>query len=181
MIKTLAPVGVAAALLAACVPLTAQADAPGTSGPCSGAGTGNPVQHTGNGHHSFTDAHNNCVNFVGTNNTAFLDDSNFNLVNMNGNNDVVHQFTNSSHNTISFAAGANFDTLSASNATGDIVNFDPGAVNDVVTLVGMTNDLVEMTQFAVNDYLIFTAGCGNIGRVIALSNLGTPTSPIMIC
>lgn len=91
MRKILAPVGVpglAASALAIAGPITAHAA--GSTGPCSGAGTGNPVQHTGSGHHSFTDSHNNCVNFVGVSDTAFLNDSNFNLINMVGNSDTVH-------------------------------------------------------------------------------------------
>ena len=57
MRKILVPVGaasLAAGALAIAGPTTAHAA--GTTGPCSGAGTGNPVQHTGTGHHSFTDS-----------------------------------------------------------------------------------------------------------------------------
>ena len=70
--------GAAAMAMAMAVPVTGHAQV--TNGPCSGAGTGNPVQHTGTGHHSFTDSHNNCVAFNNPGNTAFLNDSNNNSI-----------------------------------------------------------------------------------------------------
>ncbi len=101
MLKILAPLGaagLAASALAVAGPVAVRAA--GSQGPCGSAGPGHPIQHTGAGHHSFTDSHNNCVNFVGSGNTAFLDDSNFNLINMAGNNDTVHDFKNSNGNTV---------------------------------------------------------------------------------
>jgi hypothetical protein len=182
MRKTLVPIsvaGLAASALAIAGPITAHAA--GTTGPCSGAGTGNPVQHTGSGHHSFTDSHNNCVNFVGVSDTAFLNDSNFNLINMAGNSDTVHDFNNSNGNTINFNAGANFDTLSASSANGDTVTFQTGSSGDVIDLLGLTNDTVTFTSGASNDFLIFTAGCGTTARTITGSGIGMAGSPITIC
>jgi len=151
MRKILAPVAVAgltASALAIAGPITAHAA--GTSGgPCSGAGTGSPVQHTGPGHHSFTDSDNNCVNFVGTGNTAFLNDSDNKLINMFGNNDIVRDFNNSDNNSIAFAAGANFDELNASNATFNTLTFTTGAVGDVVDLQGITNDSILISGTGV--------------------------------
>jgi hypothetical protein len=181
VLKILPPLGIAglaASALALAGPVTAHAA--GTQGPCGGT-PGNPVQHTGNGHHSFTDSHNNCVNFSGANNTAFLDDSDFNLINMAGNNDLVHDFKHSNGNTVTFQAGANSDTLSASSANGNTVTFDSGSVGDVVTLLGLTNDTVTFALGASNDFLNFTAACGTAPQTIVGSNLGTASSPITIC
>src|SRR5258708_39817778 len=145
MLKTMAPfatAGLAVAALAVAVPTTAHAA--GTTGPCGFAGPGQPIQHTGNGHHSFTDSHNNCVNFAGTGNTAFLDDSDFNLVNMLGHNHTVRDFKNSESNTITFQAGTSFDTLTATNAANDVVTFLTGSTGDLVALSGLTNDSVTI-------------------------------------
>jgi hypothetical protein len=180
MLKILAPLGsagLAAAAFAIAGPVTAHAA--GTTGPCGFDSSNRPVQHTGTGHHSFTDSHNNCVNFVGTGNTAFLDDSDFNLINMNGNNDTVHDFQNSNHNSIHFLVGANNDTLRASNASGDRVFFEPFAQFDVVDLVGLTNDTVFIV--GSHDFLIFTSACGTSGSVVFGSNLGTADSPYKFC
>jgi len=179
MLAPLAGAGLAVAALAVAGPVTAHAA--GSGGPCSGAGTSNPVQHTGNGHHSFTDSHNNCVNFSGTGDTAFLEDSNFNLINMAGNNDTVHDFKNSNGNTITFQALANSDTLSASNANGNTITFTNGSTNDVVDLIGLTNDSVTFAGDASYDYLNFTSGCGTTPRTITGSHLGSPSNPVTIC
>ena len=121
------------------------------------------------------------MNFVGVSDTAFLNDSNFNLVNMFGSFDTVHDFNNSNGNTINFNAGANFDALSAGSASGDTVSFLSGAAGDVVDLLGLTNDTVTLTGTASDDFLIFTAGCGTAPKTITASNLGSAGSPITIC
>ncbi len=240
MVLPIGAAGLAAAALAVGGPITVHAA--GSGGPCGGAGTGNPVQHTGNGHHSFTGSHNNCVNFAGpgdtayltdsdlnlinmngsndvvrnfinssrntvsfaaganfdtlsassasgntvnfagSGDTAYLTDSDLNLINMNGNNDLIHNFTNSSGNTISFAAGANSDTLNASNARGNTVTFDAGAVNDVVTLIGATGVSVTLSGGASNDVLIFTAGCAPGSDILIFgNNAGSAAAPMTIC
>ncbi len=172
-----AAAALAASALAIAVPVTAQAA--GTTGPCGGAGTGNPVQHTGNGHHSFTGSHSNCVNFVGVGNTAELTDSDFNLLNFGGVNDTVHDFSHSSGNTITFQAGTAFDTLTASNAANDTFTFLTGSQGDSIELVGLTNDSINIS--GSNDFLVFTAGCGSITRTVIGDSIGSALGPITIC
>ena len=180
MLRTLAPfatAGLAVAALVVAAPTTAHAA--GTQGPCGFAGPGQPIQHTGNGHHSFTDSHNNCVNFSGTNGTAFLEDSDLNLINLAGDHNAVRDFTNSDFNTITFQAGTSFDTVTASNAVNDDVTLLSGSTNDVITLIGLTN--VTLSVSGSNDFLIFTAGCGSSTLMVFGNNVGTRSAPITIC
>lgn len=180
MLRTLAPfatAGLAVAALTVAVPTTAHAA--GTAGPCGAAGTGNPVQHTGNGHHSFTDSHNNCVNFVGTNGTAFLQDSDFNLINLAGDHDTVRDFRNSDSNTITFQAGTSFDTLTAASAVNDVVTFLTGSTGDLIALSGLANGSVAVD--GSNDFLVFTAGCGTTAWMVIGNNVGSASAPVTIC
>lgn len=180
MLRTMASFATASLAVAALAVATPTlAHAAGTTGPCSGAAMGNPVQHTGNGHHSFTDSHNNCVNFVGTGGTAFLEDSDFNLINLGGNNDTVRDFRNSNSNTITFQAGANFDTVTATNAVNDAITLLAGSSNDVISLVGLTNATVSIT--GSNDFLVFTAGCGSVSVAVLATDAGTSSAPITLC
>jgi hypothetical protein len=146
-----------------------------------------PVQHTGPGHHSFTDSHNNCVNFANSSGTAFLNDSNFNLINEFGTNDTVHDFNNSNHNTILFDApgsnthpGANNDTLTASNANGNTFEFFNTATNDFPSLLGTSDTTGLLGVSGSNDFLVFDSSC--TGRhIYTASNTGTSATPIVVC
>ena len=76
LVLPFAATGLAAAALAVGGPVVAHASGP--TG-CQLFGGPTPEQHFASGHHSFTDSHNNCAAFFGTNGTAFLNDSNYNL------------------------------------------------------------------------------------------------------
>jgi hypothetical protein len=169
--------GTALSALAVVVPVTTHAA--GTTGPCSFTSPNHPLQHTGNGHHSFTDSHDNCVQFgTTTGNTAFLDDSNFNSVIFTGNNNTLHDFENSSFNSISF--GGSFDTLRGENANGNTFTYSSTAVNDVATLLGTHDTSGTITVSGSNDFLVFDASCtGNVS--VSSSGLGTSNAPITIC
>jgi hypothetical protein len=171
----------AATALAMSGPVTAHAQ--GTTGPCA-----NGTQHQGafSGHHSFTDSHNNCVQFNAPNDTAFLTDSNFNSIIFNGANNIVEDFKNSNSNTITFDANSTGNELNASNANNWTANF-VGASNDFVDLLGTTATPLTMTIEASDVAIAFDSSCTMNMTVTNASiaqlgmGTGTESNPIVIC
>jgi hypothetical protein len=177
MLKLLAPFaigGLAAAAMAIGSPVTAHAN--GTNGPCPSNG----LQHTGPGHHSFTDSHNNCVNFAYSDQIAYLTDSNFNLINIGGHFDSVRNFQSSNGNTINFDPMSSYDTLTATvSSNGNLVTFDKTAVGDFVNLLGTTNDNITISGTNVFASIVDpSTGVGSGGGntcVITSASIGNGT------
>lgn len=153
LLTTLAAAGLAAAGLAMAGPVTAHAQipytgcGPGGCGPCFTPSPGHPVQSEDFGFgnkHSFTNSHNNCVEFDGNNNTAFLNDSDGNAVIMLGNNNKVDDFNHSNTNFVFFDVGSSGNELQGSHANNNTVDFTPTAVGDFVNLLGTTNDNITI-------------------------------------
>jgi hypothetical protein len=161
-----------AAAMAGPVTAHAQQTGPGSDGPCPSTGK----QHTGPGHHSFTHSDNNCVNFANSSGTAYLTDSDFNLINMNGLKDTVRNFEDSNHNTINFFSGSNYDTVSADDANSNTLAFDKGASGDFVTLLG-SND--NITIIGSQDFIII-GDSGKSSCLIFGNNIGLNGSPVTV-
>ena len=183
MLRLLTTLGAAlgAAALAVAVPVTGHAVV--VNGPCSGAGTGHPVQHTGTGHTSFSDSHNNCVQFNNPGNTAFLDESNNNSIVFYGTNNTVEDFRNSNNNFIIFDTGSSGNELNADHANNwGTVEVTAQAVNDFIDLVGTPSSAVDIVIQASNAALEFTSGCVGFHQVgTAFNGMGTEKNPIIIC
>lgn len=167
----------AASALVVSGPITAHA-VTGTTGACA-----NGDQHTGNVHHSFTDSHRNCVTATGSGETAYLTDSNFNLINMFGSNDTVRDFSNNNSNTIQFDLGANGDTVTGFNSHGNNLEIQAGALNDYIILAGVADPGNLVVPAGVsNAVLEFTSTCTAAKTVPTADNgLGTRSAPIIVC
>jgi hypothetical protein len=154
----------------------------GTTGPCP-SGEQHILLSTSTLHHSFTGSHDNCVESGGTGNTAFLTDSDFNLVNMFGSNDTIRGFANSSHNSIVFEAGTTGDTITGSNANGNLLEIQGGAVNDVVILLANDTTGFLVVPGSVSDAVLeFSSACtGSHTTPSGDNGLGTLASPIIVC
>ncbi len=193
-----AAAGVAAATLAMGGALTAHAQpppppppppgGPGTSGPCFTPTKNHPVQTEGSGanqSHAFNDSHNNCVDFEGNNDSAYLENSNFNFIFFapGANHNSVDELKNSNQNSVNFLCFitcSTGDTLSANGANGNTVDFSPFAnsTNEFVSLIGTQNDFIF-----VDDSNGFAQVFGNNGVCdITPGTGGTKNNPaIVIC
>jgi hypothetical protein len=104
---------------------------------------------------------------------------------MLGSNDFIHQFSNNNNNTINFDApgtnpmtdpGANFDTLTGSNSSGNFVEFTSTAQHDVVDLERVSNDFVVINQSGLADCDIFASNIGSAGSPVTLTSLTVGTT-----
>ena len=105
----------------------------------------------------FVSAPGNTVN--GTGQVSFIN-STGNTVTFNGSGDAAC-FTNANNTQLVFESGSNNDNV--------IVNRAADSGRFVIVIVGS------------NDFLAFTAGCGNVAEIVVLSNVGTATSPLVMC
>ena len=165
---------------AALAPITVHAQFGTSGGKCP-----NGLQSIGTGlgtaHHAFSDSHNNCVDFEGTNDSAFFEDSNNNLGQIFGTHNSVDEFVNSSNNLFSFDTGnGGGSTLSATGSNSNTVEFFNTSANDVLTMIG-TQDVGIGIQ-GTGDFLMTGSSCAP-GTLIFFtdSNKGTAGDPIVLC
>ena len=180
LVLPFAATGLAAAALAVGAPVVAHASGP--TG-CQVFGGPTPDQHLGPGHHSFTDSSNNCVVFDNANDTAFLNDSNLNLMFIGGTNNTVNDFNHSNSNLVEFDPSSSGNTLSANRANDNGVFFSAGDVADTITLLGTTNDAIIITGSGLFADVVDPNAGGNTCTVNAAdAGTGTRNNPaIVIC
>ena len=172
-------VALAVGAVAWTAPATVQAQFGTGGGTCP-----NSTQTFGSGagaRHAFDQSHNNCVDFVGTDDFAFLHGSDSNLVQIFGVHNGIDDFVKSNNNVVSFDPGnGGGSTLNTSGADFNAVEFFSTSANDILTMVG-TQD-VGIGIAGTNDFLATDSSCAPGTLIIyTQSGQGSASKPIVLC